>query len=54
MHDLGLFLSSKFNDFLTYTSFACASYENLVMILFGMFFIWLAISVPLKSGPVKY
>ena len=43
MHDLGLFLSSKFNDFLTYTSFACASYENLVMILFGMFFIWLAI-----------
>lgn len=43
MHEFGLFLSSKFNDFLTYTGFACASYENLLMIVIGVSFIWLAI-----------
>lgn len=43
MNEFGLFLSTKFNDFLTYTGVACASYQNLIMILVGIIFIWLAI-----------
>ena len=43
MDGFWLFLSSKFSDFLTYTGVACASYQNLIMILVGIVFIWLAI-----------
>ena len=37
------FIGEKFSDFLTYTGFANLMWENLVMILVGAFFIWLAI-----------
>lgn len=43
MDGFWLFLSSKFSDFLTYTGVACASYQNLIMVLVGIVFIWLAI-----------
>ena len=37
------FIGEKFSDFLTYTGFANLMWENLVMIVVGAFFIWLAI-----------
>lgn len=37
------FISQKFLDFLTFTGFANLEWTNLVMILVGAFFIWLAI-----------
>ena len=37
------FITENFYEFLTYTGFANAAWENLVMIAVGMFFIWLAI-----------
>jgi len=37
------FIGEKFSDFLTYTGFANIMWENLIMILVGAFFIWLAI-----------
>ncbi|MEG1580063.1 MAG: sodium ion-translocating decarboxylase subunit beta [Bacteroidaceae bacterium] len=43
MGDFWLFISSKLSDFLTYTGFACATYGNLIMIVLGCIFLWLAI-----------
>ena len=43
MGDFWLFISTKLSDFLTYTGFACATYGNLIMILVGCVFLWLAI-----------
>ena len=43
MNDFWIFLSGKFSDFLSYTGVACATYQNLIMILIGIVFIWLAI-----------
>lgn len=40
---IGEFIISHFNDFLTYTGFANATYGNLIMILVGVFFISIAI-----------
>ncbi len=37
------FISDNFVEFLSYTGFANAEWQNLVMIAVGMFFIWLAI-----------
>ena len=37
------FIVSNFNEFLTYTGYANATVGNLIMIVVGMFFIWLAI-----------
>jgi len=37
------FIAEKFNDFLTYTGFANVEWANVIMILVGAFFIWLAI-----------
>ena len=37
------FLSTKFADFLTYTGFANAAWGNIIMMIVGLFFIWLAI-----------
>ena len=40
---LGSFIVDKFADFLTYTGFANVEWANVIMILVGAFFIWLAI-----------
>lgn len=40
---IGSFISEKFADFLTYTGFANVAWANLIMIVVGAFFIWLAI-----------
>lgn len=51
------FLASKFNDFLTFTGFACATYGNLLMILVGAAFICLAIKKdfePLLLIPIGF
>ena len=37
------FLGKNITDFLSYTGFANASVQNLIMIAVGVFFIWLAI-----------
>lgn len=37
------FIIQNFNEFLTFTGFANASAGNLIMILVGALFIWLAI-----------
>ena len=37
------FIGEKFADFLTYTGFANVAWANVIMILIGAFFIWLAI-----------
>ena len=37
------FIGEKFTDFLTYTGFANVAWANVIMILVGAFFIWLAI-----------
>ena len=55
--DLLEFLSTKFQDFLTFTGFACTEYGNLIMILVGAFFIWLAIKKdfePLLLIPIGF
>ena len=55
--DLLSFLVSKFNDFLTYTGFACTEYGNVIMILVGALFIWLAIKKdfePLLLIPIGF
>lgn len=41
--DFTTLISSNFNDFLSYTGFANASTGNVIMIVVGIFFIWLAI-----------
>jgi len=43
MNEFLHFLSENFNEFLTYTGFANAEWANIIMILVGAFFIWLAI-----------
>ncbi|MBR3442409.1 MAG: sodium ion-translocating decarboxylase subunit beta [Bacteroidaceae bacterium] len=45
LESLGLwgFIAQKFTDFLTYTGFANVEWANIIMILVGAFFIWLAI-----------
>ena len=45
LESLGLwgFIGQKYADFLTYTGFANVAWENIIMILVGAFFIWLAI-----------
>ncbi len=40
---IGEFISTNFNDFISYTGFANAEVGNLIMIVVGAFFIWLAI-----------
>lgn len=40
---IGEFISTNFNDFISYTGFANAEVGNLAMIIVGAFFIWLAI-----------
>lgn len=42
-NDILGFIASKFTDFLTYTGFANVEWANLIMIIVGAFFIWLAI-----------
>lgn len=42
-NDILGFIASKFTDFLTYTGFANVEWANLIMIVVGAFFIWLAI-----------
>lgn len=37
------FIVSNFNEFLSYTGFANATWGNIIMILVGCFFLWLAI-----------
>ena len=37
------FIVSNFNEFLSFTGFANATVGNLIMIVVGIFFIWLAI-----------
>lgn len=37
------FMADKFSDFLTYTGFANMEWANIIMIVVGAFFIWLAI-----------
>ena len=37
------FIQSNFTDFLSYTGYANAQIGNIIMILAGIFFIWLAI-----------
>ena len=41
--DLGQFIIQNFHEFLTYTAFANATIGNLIMIVVGAIFIWLAI-----------
>ena len=38
------FIVSNFNEFLSYTGFANATWGNIIMILVGCFFLWLAIN----------
>lgn len=40
---IGEFITTNFNDFISYTGFANAEVGNLIMIAVGAFFIWLAI-----------
>lgn len=42
------FIIQNFNEFLTFTGFANASAGNLIMILVGALFIWLAIKKDLS------
>ena len=51
------FIGEKFSDFLTYTGFANLMLENIIMIVVGAFFIWLAIKKDfdnLKNQHSKY
>ena len=55
--DTWSFLTTKFSDFLTFTGFACAEWGNIVMILVGAFFIYLAIKKdfePLLLIPIGF
>ena len=55
--DTWSFLTTKFSDFLTFTGFACAGWGNIVMILVGAFFIYLAIKKdfePLLLIPIGF
>ena len=49
------FIVSNFNEFLSYTGFANATWGNIIMILVGCFFLWLAIKKdfePLHLVPI--
>ncbi len=51
------FIGQKLSDFITYTGFACGEWQNYVMILVGIFFIWLAIKKdfePLLLIPIGF
>lgn len=51
------FIGTKLSDFITYTGFACGEWSNYIMILVGMFFIWLAIKKdfePLLLIPIGF
>lgn len=39
------FIVSNFNEFLSFTGFANATVGNIIMIVVGIFFIWLAIHI---------
>ena len=57
MDSLWSFIATKLADFLTYTGFACMMPGNLVMILVGILFIWLAIRKnfePLLLVPIGF
>lgn len=52
--DIGAFLKNAILEFISFTSFANAEWGHLIMILVGLFFIWLAIKYefePLLSYP---
>src|SRR5574344_1034055 len=51
------FIIQNFHEFLTYTGFACAEWGNIIMILVGALFIWLAIKKdfePLLLIPIGF
>ena len=51
------FIVTKLSDFITYTGFACGEWSNYVMMLVGIFFIWLAIKKdfePLLLIPIGF
>lgn len=51
------FIGEKHSDFITYTGFACGDWSNYIMILVGVFFIWLAIKKdfePLLLIPIGF
>lgn len=51
------FIGEKLSDFITYTGFACGDWSNYIMILVGVFFIWLAIKKdfePLLLIPIGF
>lgn len=57
MDSLWSFIATKLADFLTYTGFSCMMPGNLVMILVGILFIWLAIRKnfePLLLVPIGF
>ncbi|MBO4593278.1 MAG: sodium ion-translocating decarboxylase subunit beta [Bacteroidaceae bacterium] len=51
------FIGTKLNDFITFTGFACGEWSNYIMILVGIFFIWLAVKKdfePLLLIPIGF
>ena len=51
------FIGEKLSDFITYTGFACGDWSNYIMIIVGVFFIWLAIKKdfePLLLIPIGF
>lgn len=51
------FIGEKLSDFITYTGFACGDWSNYIMILVGVFFVWLAIKKdfePLLLIPIGF
>ncbi len=51
------FIGAKLSDFITYTGYACGDWSNYIMILVGIFFIWLAVKKdfePLLLIPIGF
>ena len=51
------FIGTKLSDFVTFTGFACGEWSNYIMMLVGIFFIWLAIKKdfePLLLIPIGF
>ena len=51
------FIGTKLGDFVTFTGFACGEWSNYIMMLVGIFFIWLAIKKdfePLLLIPIGF
>ena len=51
------FIGTKLGDFITFTGFACGEWSNYIMMLVGIFFIWLAIKKdfePLLLIPIGF